>query len=211
MHDSIQVALIDDHVVVRAGYRLLLESAGGFEILMESGDPDAALEDPKLAKADIIILDLNLGGRSGFELIEKILDLKPEARILVFSIHDESLYVHRALESGALGYLCKQCDPACMITAVKTVARGEAYLDPGLVVNPKGRGASHRDPASELTPREFQVFELLVQGLSSREIAQRLGLTAKTVSNYLTTIKEKFGTDSTVELMRLAYDKILKR
>ena len=211
MNDKIKVALIDDHAVVRAGYRLLLESAGGFEILLESGDPEAVLDSKELLKSDVIILDLNLGGKSGFELIQRVLQLKPEARILVFSIHDESIYVHRALDAGALGYLCKQCDPLYMITGVQTVARGEAYLDPGLSIDFRGKAAQHSDPVSDLTAREFQVFELLVQGLSTREIALRLSLTAKTVSNYLTTIKEKFGTDSTAELMRLAYDKLLKR
>jgi DNA-binding NarL/FixJ family response regulator len=209
MPDPIKVVLIDDHVVVRAGYRLLLESAGGFEITLESGDPEMALEQPQLLQADVIIVDLNLGGRSGFEFIQRIIHLQPEAKILVFSIHDESIYVHRALETGALGYLCKQCDPACMITAVHSVAKGKPYLDLGLSLETKGRAGQRCDPVSDLTAREFQVFELLVQGLNSREIAQRLGLTAKTVSNYLTTIKEKFGTDSTAELMRLAYDKIL--
>lgn len=211
MPDPIKVVLIDDHVVVRAGYRLLLESAGGFEITMESGDPETAIDQPELMQADVIILDLNLGGRSGFEFIQRIINLQPEAKILIFSIHDESIYVHRALDTGALGYLCKQCDPTCMITAVRSVSRGETYLDPGLSLESRGRAGQRLNPVSDLTAREFQVFELLVQGLSSREIAHRLGLTAKTVSNYLTTIKEKFGTDSTAELMRLAYDKILQR
>ena len=195
--------LVDDHDVVRTGTRLLLEQDGRFEVIQEADSGSAALEAFVSSRPDVIVLDLNLRGMSGLEVTRQLLKQDPLARILVFSIHQERVYIAKALEAGAQGYLCKSAPAEEMIEAIYRIGCGGSLTpSPGLF---RGRGRSTAaDPLTALTVREFEVFQLLAQGADSREIASTLGWSLKTASNYTLTIKEKLGVSSTAELVSLA-------
>lgn len=150
-------------------------------------------------------MDLNLPGIVGLAAIRRIVGRDPEARILVFSIHDEPVYIARALEAGALGYISKSCEPELLVLAVRTVAEGKPFLEPALESKMAHLNVSSAIRLDSLTPREFDVLCLLARGYSTREIASDLRLSAKTVANYITLIKEKLNVSTTGELVRLAY------
>ena len=199
----IRVMLVDDHDVVRTGTRLLLERDGRFQVVQEADSGAAALEAFASVRPDLVVLDLNLPGISGMEVTRQLLKQDPIARILIFSIHEERLYVAKALEAGASGYLCKSAPAEEMIDAIYRVGCGD--FPQQLPEAPRLRGRPRSvDPLALLTAREFEVFQLLAQGADSREIASTLGWSLKTASNYTLTIKEKLGVGSTAELVRLA-------
>jgi DNA-binding NarL/FixJ family response regulator len=142
----------------------------------------------------------------GLAAIRRILGRDPEARVLVFSIHDEAVYVSRALEAGALGYISKSCAPNLLVEAVVTVAAGKSFLEPAIARRIKTTGREvTAAPQERLTAREFEVLCRLARGLGARETAEELRLSVKTVSNYLTSIKKKLDVDTTAELVRLAH------
>lgn len=199
------VMLVDDHAVVRTGYRMLLELDGSFVVVGEVENGEEATAQYMAWRPDVVIMDLNLPGVSGLEATRRILATDPEARILIFSIHDESIYVSRAFDAGAKGYLCKSCDPVQMIEAIRVVGGGGCYPAVGSA-DSRSRSEKERlrDPVRWLSAREFEVFQLLGKGGSSREIGQLLNVSAKTVSNYTTIIKEKLALNSTAELVNSA-------
>ena len=198
------VMLVDDHAVVRTGYRMLLELTGEFSVIAEVETGDQALHEYEQFRPDVVVMDLNLPGTSGIEATRKIILGHPEAKILIFSIHDESIYVTRAFDAGASGYICKSCAPQEMVQAVRAIASGCVYVGTGLSNPASRRGKHQNDPLRFLSPREFEVFQLLGKGLGTRDIADTLNLSSKTVSNYSTLIKEKLGLSSSVELVKVA-------
>ena len=198
------VMLVDDHAVVRAGYRMLLEMSGGFSVIGEADTVESAISQYPNLRPDVVIMDLNLPGVSGIEATRRIVSVDPDAKILIFSIHDESIYISRAFDAGACGYLCKSCAPERMIEAVKTVASQGFFMDPTLASSVAKTDSGARDPIRWLSAREFEVFQLMGKGCGSREIAEALGVSAKTVANYRVIIKEKLGLVSTTELVKIA-------
>lgn len=201
-----RVILVDDHAVVRAGYRLLLSQTPGIEIIAEAETGEEACDKYRQLGPAVVVMDLNLPGIGGLAAIRHILARDPAARILVFSIHDEPVYVSRALDAGALGYISKSCPPGMLVEAVIITAAGKPFLEPAIAQRLK---ASDREltaaPLGQLTAREFDILCQLARGLSARETAEELRLSAKTVSNYLTSIKGKLDVNTTAELVRLAY------
>jgi DNA-binding NarL/FixJ family response regulator len=206
MTDSlITVMLVDDHAVVRTGYRMLLEMAGAFSVVAEVDAGDVAADQYTMWSPDVVVMDLNFPGISGIESTRRILQLDSDAKVLIFSIHDESIYISRAFDAGASGYLCKSCSPTEMVEAVRLVAAGKLYTDSNLsYIGMQAAGLNRSDPMQFLSTREFEVFQLFGKGFDSRDIAERLGVTAKTVSNYAILIKEKLTLGSTSELVRMA-------
>ena len=203
---SVKVMLVDDHAVVRAGYRLLLSQTPDIEVVAEAETGEEACDLYWRHQPEVVVMDLNLPGIGGLAAIRRILGRDPEARVLVFSIHDEPLYVSRAQEAGALGYISKSCPPEMLVEAVISTAAGNPFLEPAIARRMKRPDhAVNATPLERLTPREFDVLCRLARGLSTRETAQELRLSAKTVSNYLTSIKEKLHVATTAELVRLAY------
>jgi DNA-binding NarL/FixJ family response regulator len=200
----IQVMLVDDHAVVRKGYQMLLELTGGFSVVGEAETGEAAVHHYDRWRPDVVVIDLNLPGISGIEATRQILAIDLNAKVLAFSIHDEPVYVSRAFEAGARGYLCKSGSPQEMVEAIREVARGQLYVGSSLSIAHQKREISLTDPMSFLSSREFEVFQLLGKGNDPREIADVLNLTAKTVSNYLLIIKEKLGCGSTAALIKIA-------
>ena len=201
----IRVLLADDHPVVRTGYRRLLEQAGDIRVVHEAGDGDAAYAAWMAESPDVLVTDLSMPGGGGLELIRRVLARAADARVLVFSMHDSPLLVRRALDAGARGFLTKASAPDCLVDAVHALCAGRRYLAPELPAE-----LLHRDPLSEaerlatLSGREFEIFRLLAQGHSAGECAQALKLSAKTVSNHQTVIKDKLGVATSAALAHLA-------
>ncbi len=206
MMNDIKVLLVDDHSVVRAGYRFLLENAGGILIAEEVAGGEEAHAAYQRCAPDVVVMDLSMPGMSGLEAIHQLRGRDPQARILVFSVHEEVAFVHRALEAGAIGYITKRSAPEVLVKAVRQVARGKLYVDEELL--PYVIGSRRRSQSAgafdKLTDRELEICMLLARGKSARETAETLHLSPKTVANYTTAIKEKLEVASLPELIHLA-------
>ncbi|WP_127475977.1 response regulator transcription factor [Sulfurivermis fontis] len=199
--ETIRILLVDDHPVVRAGFHRLLEVNAGV-VVAEASSGEEAVQLYAATAPDVVVLDLAMPGIGGLETVRRILARDGEARILVFSIHDNEAMLSRALQAGALGYLTKQSAPAILLEAVHAVAEGRMYIDPDLVGHALGGG---RDGLLErLTPREFEVFRLLAEGHSVNEIANLLSISPKTAGVHHTRIMHKLEVKTSAQLVRLA-------
>lgn len=200
-----RVLLVDDHAVVRMGYRTLMESTGEVEVVAEVASGEEAIRLFGEIKPQVTIMDLSLPGISGLEAIRRIVAKYPGAKILAFSMHEDLAFVEQALQAGALGYTTKSSAPTILVDAVKAISSGSIYLDPDIAQKlafHKTRGPS--TPMSSLSTREFEIFCMLAEGLSVNDIASRLALSAKTVANYTTQLKSKLEVTSVAEITRLA-------
>lgn len=206
MNDPITVLLVDDHPVVRTGYRHLLQSAADLSVVAEADDAASAYEACRTFEPDVVVMDISLPGVSGIEAMKRMLAYRPQARVLIFSMHDEAIFVSRAMHSGAAGFLSKRSAPEKLIEAVRVVARGENYT--GADPAPHGiAGAACNTPAArlnDLSHREAEVLRLWAQGLSLEEIGARLGVSGKTVANYQSLVRQKLGVQNDVQLMKVA-------
>jgi two-component system invasion response regulator UvrY len=197
--------LVDDHAVVRSGYRRLLEHSKLPIKVFEVGSGEEAYASYTREAFDLVVMDLTLPGIGGIETIRRIMQRDREARVLVFSIHDETVFIERALEAGARGYISKSSAAEVLIEAVEHVMQGEIYLGPGISERLTARRrAESRDPLAALSPREFDIFRLLAEGRTVAEIAELLSLSVKTVANYHTQIRAKLDVASGAELARIA-------
>ena len=202
---KIRTMLVDDHAVVRTGYKLLLSGDPEIEIIAELESGEEANQQARELKPDVIVMDLSMPGMGGLEAIRRIKAKNPEIRILVFTMHDNVSFVEHAMEAGASGYITKNNAPNVLLQAVRQIAEGAQYIEPGLeeemkVQHKLGKGSA----LSNLSHREFQIFTLFAEGLNANDIANDLSLSVKTVANYQTQIKEKLGVNSTTELVKLA-------
>lgn len=202
---GLRVMLVDDHAVVRTGYRRLLEFHGGIEIVAEAADADAAYAAYKRVGPDITIMDVMLPGVSGIEATRRIIAFDAAARILVFSMYAQPAIARQAIDAGALGFLTKDCPPDEMLAAVEAVRNGQRYLG-ARVAQSLALLSLEKRPASfeALTPREFEICNLLLSGRRIEEIAASLSISAKTVSNQLSLARQKLGVDSDVGLAQAA-------
>lgn len=207
MADSITVLLVDDHAVVRTGYGLLLSRSERVGNVLEADSGEKAYSQYLECQPDIVVMDLSLPGISGLAAIRKIIARDPAAKILVFSMHDELVYVTRAMEAGAMGYITKSSAPDMLVEAVYCVVRGERFFEPGIArrIDLENLGRNSPSVLSELSAREFEVFSLIAQGYTTHEAAKELCLSTKTVANYNTLIKAKLNVKTSAELTRLAY------
>ena len=200
----IRVLLVDDHAVVRAGFRRLLEGCG-VRVSAEADTGEAGYRAYVDAPCDVVILDLALPGRGGLETLRRLRARDAAARVLVFTMHDEPAFAEQALAAGALGYVTKSSSPEVLLDAVTRVARGERCLSPDiaerLALAPSG---GPQAVIEALSPREFEIFRQLAAGHSAAEIGERLALSAKTVANYGSQIRARLGVGSRAELARLA-------
>lgn len=202
----IRLMLADDHAVVRAGYRFLLEQLQNFQIVAEAQDSDSAYHSYLAHQPDVLVLDLSLPSAGGLTVIRRLLARDPKANILVFTMHEEPLYAKRALEAGAKGYIPKSADPDILPEAIAKVARGQSYIAEAIAQELAHQYACGQpEPLSCLSPREFEIFCLAAQGLTLKEIAASLHISYKTAANHLTQIKHKLGVTTPAELTRLAY------
>jgi DNA-binding NarL/FixJ family response regulator len=201
----VRVLLVDDHAVVRAGYRLLLQSTPEIEVVAEADTGELAYRRFVEVAPDVVIVDLAMPGMGGLEAIRRIVARDSGARILVFSMHEDPLFVEHALAAGARGYIAKSSAPQALIRALKEIAAGRTHVDESLAQRLALKKIRDRDtPLANLSTREFEIFCLLAEGLSSSEIAKRLSLSSKTVANYSSRLKSKLEVGTMAELTRLA-------
>jgi two-component system, NarL family, invasion response regulator UvrY len=204
---KISVLLVDDHAVVRAGFRMLLASTSTIEIVAEAERGEAACQLYLEKQPDVVVLDLSMPGIGGLECLRRICNRDPLAKILVFSVHDESVYVSRAIAAGAKGYITKNSAPEILVDAIQNIAAGGMYIEPSLEkigFMHKPEDVDYKNLINTLTPKEFDVFCLLAKGLTTHKIADELCLGYKTVANYGTQIKSKFNASTVAELAHIA-------
>jgi DNA-binding NarL/FixJ family response regulator len=200
----IRVMLVDDHAVVREGYRRLLGLEADIQVVAECASADAAY-DHLASTAEpprVLVLDLSMPGRSGLDLLRRIGLRWPQMRVLVFSMHDSAAMVSQALKAGAAGYVTKSSPPDDLVQAVRRVARGEHVVSSDVAES--ASGAAGPPPHGALSVREYDVLRLLVQGLSVEQVAERMHLSAKTVANYQTIVRQKLGVANAVEMVHYA-------
>jgi len=201
-----RVMLVDDHAIVRSGFRRLLDQYPGIQVIVESGTGESAYRDFVQHAPDVLVLDISMPGAGGLEIMRRILARDPDARIIVFSMHDDAAMVSRAMRLGARGYVSKNNDPEILAQAVIEVAAGRQYLSSDIAHAVALSMLSGRDdPFALLSSREFEVFQQVVAGRSAAQIAKALDLSGKTISNYHTSIKQKLGASSDVDLVRIAF------
>jgi DNA-binding NarL/FixJ family response regulator len=202
---AVTVLLVDDHAVVREGYRRLLERGGNIEVIGEAEDADAALERFCDLAPQVVVMDIALPGVSGVEAMRRMLALNAATRVLMFSMYEDAIFANRALQAGASGYVTKASAPSVLVEAVLTVARGKPYLSAEIAQALAQRNAiAAAAPVDALSAREFEVLRLVVQGLSINDIAKTLGLMPKTVSNHQSAIKQKLGAEDALQRERNA-------
>lgn len=205
MTSPLRILLVDDHSVVREGVRRLLTGVRSVELIEASNGPEA-LSLFRKEKTDLILLDLNLGGIGGLELLRRFLIEDPKARVIVFSMHAEPVYASRALRIGARGYVSKGAAADELITAVKKVSEGSYYIERELAAELAASQFGGEDPLQQLTTREIEILRLLGEGKSLTGISESLGIAYKTVANSSTRLKEKLGLQTTAELIRFSLE-----
>ena len=212
MKDRIKVILVDDHAVVRAGFRMLLSTEDAIEVIAEAERGEQACQLYLEKQPDVMVLDLSMPGIGGLETIRRICNRDSNARILVFSVHNERVYVDRAMNAGAKGYITKHAHPEILIEAIQKIAEGEVYIEQGLVRHENALSSEsleacdidYKTVIESLSAREFDVFLLLAKGLTAHKIADELCLGYKTVANYGTQIRSKLKVSSVAELAHIA-------
>jgi len=202
----IRTIVADDHTIVREGLKQLLAAAGDIEVVGEASDGAGVLHSVRGTDFDVLLLDMSMPGRSGIDLIKQVKSEKPRVRILVLSMHEEGQYAIRAIRAGASGYLTKDSASAQLVSAIRKVAAGGAFISAevaeqlALGAMPNAEGLPH----TRLSDREFQVFRLLVSGKAVSEIAGELNLSVKTVSTHKARLLEKMGMETQAEMIRYA-------
>jgi len=199
------VLLVDDHAVVREGYRRLLERHGDIVVVGEAGDADSAQALFHSLDPQIVVMDISLPGVSGIEVLRLMLAQRPQTRVLMFSMHEEVIFAKRALQAGAYGYVTKASAPQVLVQAVHALQRGKRYLSATVAEQLALIHASTENgTADSLSVRELEVLRLLVQGQTVRAIAQHMGLNPKTVANHQSAIKSKLGAETPMQLLMKA-------
>ncbi|WP_412062649.1 response regulator transcription factor [Rubrivirga sp. IMCC45206] len=203
---SHRVLLVDDHPLIREGYASLIRSERGLEVAGEASSAEEAFDLATRVEFAVAVVDLTLPGVNGIEFIKRLRSLHPDARILVVSGHEETLYAERCLRAGARGYLMKREAKHAFIPALRTVLAGETYLGRDLRERAAAAdGGDDRVPLSDrLTDREIEVFEHFGRGRSTREVAEVMGLSLKTIESHRANIRQKLGLGGSAEFVRRA-------
>ncbi|MBS0545550.1 MAG: response regulator transcription factor [Proteobacteria bacterium] len=200
----IRILLLDDHVVVRTGYRRLLDAEDGFEVVAEAATADEACACVARGGIDVAVTDLSLRGSSGIEAIRRMLAREPALKVLVLSMHDHAGYVTQATRAGALGYLTKSSEPIELFDAIRAVAAGRRAFSADVLEALARSSVECKKILARLTPREFEVLRLAASGDSSAEIASSMHLSPKTVHNHLSTIRSKLEANNDFKLIHEA-------
>ncbi len=202
----IRLVIADDHTIVREGLKQLLSAADDLQVIAEACDGQEVLQRVRELDFDVLLLDLSMPGRNGMELIKQVHVEKPKLRVLVLTMHEEQQYAVRAIKSGASGYLTKESASAQLLTAIRKVAAGGAFIS-AEVAEQLARGAMPQADGpvhTTLSDREYQVFQLIVAGIPVGEIAAQLNLSVKTVSTHKARLMQKMNMSSQADLIRYA-------
>lgn len=202
---DISVFLVDDHSVVREGYRRLLERSAGIHVIGEAANATDAYSEFQRLNPHVVVMDISLPGASGIEAMRRMIAREPGAKVLMFSMHEEPIFATRAFQAGALGYVTKASAPEVLVEAVRSVALGKRYLSPDmaqtLALQSVGAGEAS---LNVLSNREFEVMRLLVAGDTITAIAEKLQLSTKTVANHQSAIRQKLRVETSAQLVRVA-------
>jgi len=205
----VTVVLADDHVIVRDGVRMVLESVADIEVVAEAGTAEDAARSVLGHKPEILVLDLNMPGEPSLDVIPRVLESSPDTKVIVLTMQSEPAFVRSALKAGASGYVVKHSAARDLVEAIRTAMKGETYINPTLgarlAASPSGAG-----PPDELTPREIEVLGLLAQGYMNPEVAERLVLSVRTVETHRANIQRKTGITSRAELIAYAKENDLE-
>lgn len=205
---AIRVILADDHVLVRAGIKGLLQGLAGVEVVAEAGDGAEALRLAEHHRPDVVLLDVGMPGLNGLEVAGRLATLDTSIRVVILSMHTSEEYVLRALRAGCAGYLVKGSAVAELEVAIRAVVRGETYLSPvvsrRVVDDYVSRSGGAADPLEALTPRQREILQLVAEGHTSKDIARRLSLSFKTVETHRAQVMERLGVHDVAGLVRFA-------
>ena len=200
MMDLIRILLVDDHPIVREGYRRLLGRQPGFSVVAEASDGEAALTAFTEHRPDIVLMDLSMPGGGGFAAVAALLAQDPQVRIIVVSMHQGAIFARKAMAAGARGFVSKSSPPDELVRAISTVMSGRRVLSADMAQE-FARTSFETDEVGGLTPREGEILLLLARGMNGRSIAQNLGLSSKTVQNNLSQIRAKLGASGDADLV----------
>jgi two-component system invasion response regulator UvrY len=201
----IDVMLVDDHAVVRMGFKMLLETDADIKVVCEAESGELAIQRYMEFKPHVVVMDITMPGIGGLEAIERILAKDSAAKILVLSAHEDSVHPKRVLNAGAMGYLTKRSAAEEMIKAIRVVASGKKYLEAGVAQQMAIQQLSgDQNPVDVLSPREFEVFMALAKGKTTNEIAETLFLSPRTVGTHLYNIKQKLNANNSAEIALIA-------
>jgi two-component system invasion response regulator UvrY len=202
---KLTLLLVDDHAVVRSGFKVLLQTWDDVDVVAEANSGEEALPLYTLHRPEVVVMDIAMAGMGGIEATKRLLALDPQVRVLALTAHEDSSYAKRALQAGALGYLSKRSAPEVLIDALRMVARHQRFIDPIIAQRMANqRNDSDSQHIDKLSPREFEVFILLAKGRSVLDISQALGLSASTVGTHLYKVKLKLQLSNQSEMTLLA-------
>jgi len=205
MSGIINVMLVDDHAVVRMGFKMLLEAAPDIKVVAEAESGEQGIRQYVEHHPDVVVMDITMPGIGGMEAIERIIAKDGNARILVLSAHEDSVHPKRVLNAGALGYLTKRSAPEELISAIRTVASRKRYLEASIAQQMAIQQLSgEKNPVDVLSGREFEVFMALAQGKSTNDIAETLCLSPRTIGTHLYNIKQKLNAGNQAEIALIA-------
>ncbi len=204
--DAITIVLADDHQVVRAGLRLLLESEGGFQVVAEAGDVPTAERRVAAYHPRVLILDLNMPGEPSLTAIPRLRDSSPETNIVVLTMQNDPAFAREALRAGAIGYVLKEAADSELVQAVRMASDGRTYLNPELGARLAAEPATPEGPPDDLSARELEVLRLIALGHTNSEIASRLFLSVRTVESHRAHIQQKTRRTSRADLVAYARD-----
>ena len=196
--------LVDDHCVVREGYKRLLEREASISVIGEAGGGPDAYRLFNEHRPDVVVMDISLPGMSGIEVMRRMLMRAPDAKVLIFSMHEDAVFASQALQAGARGYITKSSAPEILVKAVQAVALDQLYVDSGISQKLAAQRRGCENALKLLSAREFEIFRLLAIGQTIAQISETLNLSWKTVANYQSIVKQKLGVQSAVQLAWLA-------
>jgi two-component system invasion response regulator UvrY len=202
---QIKILLVDDHAVVRMGFRMLIEAEADIRVIGEAESGEAAIKLFQELKPDIIVMDITMPGIGGLEAIDRIMAKDKNTKILVLSAHEDSVHPKRVLNAGAMGYLTKRSAAEELIKAIKSIHQGKRYLEPNIAQQMAITQLSgETNPIEILSDREFEVFMALAKGKSTNDIAETLCLSPRTVGTHLYNIKQKLNANNSAEIALIA-------
>lgn len=205
MSEQISVMLVDDHAVVRMGFRLLLDGSPDIRVVAEAESGEDAVRRVQEVKPQVVVMDLSMPGIGGLEALSRILARDPATKILVLTAHEDAMHAKRVLKAGALGYLSKRSAPEALIQAIRQVMQGRTFLEPAIAQELAVQQVTgERTPVDMLSEKEFKVFLALAKGQSVADIAQVMSLSPRTIGTHLYNIKQKLGAANSAELAIIA-------